>query len=366
MYDDDYTDYLEYYEQKVDFTKKKNKICPKCNTNDFLKNDDKNGSTICTKCGIVLNDYVITIENDFKKEKKLPLPMNLFLQQSSTGTTINAPYYCKIKMLNTWYAIPYSERSLLNVYKKISTYCSKGNIPQNIEQDAKILFRMINSCKHIFGKNKGKSIITRGEHRKSFIGACIFMACKRNGTPRTTKEIAKMAEIKVKSLNKGIKTFIRLMKTNENTEVGISTTEHFIKRFGKQCHLDDKTLKIAEVINENLKKQNIASVHTTIAIAVACIAFACQLNKIENIDKKTLAEKFGISYVTISKIYKKIETMNDIFIEKNENIDIPTHILRKQKNIKIKHLMKYIMNANINDEFIIDKINNVVSLCYLL
>jgi len=364
MYDEDYDDYINYHKQEIQNINNKIIICVNCNTNEFLKNNEQDGSVVCTKCGMILNEYTIVPETEQRKKefKQLPMPMNVFLQQSSIGTTINAPYYCKIKMLNTWYSIPYKERSLINVHKKIQNFCLKGNIPQNVEQDAKILFRMINNCKYIFGKNKGKNVITRGEHRKSFIGACIFMACKRNNIPRTTKEISKIVDIKIKSLNKGIKTFVKLMKTNDNTDVGLSTIEHFIKRFGKQCHLDEKTLKIAEIINENLKKQNLASVHTTIAIAVACLAFACQVNNIVNLDKKILAAKFGVSHVTISKIYKKIETMKKINENTIEKINIPIEILRKQKNIEIKHLMKYIKNVSIEDELIISKIKKVVSL----
>jgi len=264
-------------------------------------------------------------------------------------------------MLNTWYAIPYKERSLLNVYKEIQTYCKKGNIPQNVEQDAKILFRIINGCKYEFGKNKGKSVITRGDHRKSFIGSCIFMACKRNSIPRTTKEIAKIVDISVNSLNKGIKTFIKLMKINDNTEVGLSTTAHFIQRFGKQCHLDSNTLDLAEIINNNIKTNNIASDHTTIAIAVACIALACNINKIPNIDRKTLAIKFDVSYVTLTKIYKKIEPIKELAQKHKEQdieqIDIPIDIQKKQRQIKIKRLLNYIRTADITDEQFDDKIN---------
>jgi len=362
--DDDYDDYKEFYEDKSNPFLKHLIICPKCKTNNDLKNDESNGACICTKCGLTLNEYSIVLENEhYHKNCKLALPMNVYLQQSSVGTTVNAPYYCKIKMYNTWYSIPYKERSLIHVYKEISQYCSKGNIPQNVEQDAKILFRIFTGCKFIFGKNKGKVVITRGDHRNSFIGSCIFMACKRNNIPRTTKEIAKIVEVKISSLNKGIKTFVKLMKSNENTDVGLSTTEHFITRFGKQCHLDLETLKLAETINENIRKHNIATEHTTIAVAIACIALACEINK-KDIDRKTLAVKFDVSYVTLTKIYKKIEFMSGKILKEEEikPIVIPIEILKKQKRIKLKRLMNYIHNAAIDDPFLDEKINMVLSL----
>ena len=73
-------------------------------------------------------------------------------------------------------------------------------------------------------------------------------------------------------------------------------------------------------ISNNVIKLSIASVHTPLSLATGSIFLMIQLNKL-NIQKKTIADKFNVSQVTISKAYKKLEPFiniltNDIICDK--------------------------------------------------
>lgn len=353
-------------------TKMKTMECDKCKTDEYIYDDEINGIIVCKNCGNIIDTGKIVNDGDYKlideKTGKMSLPLNIFLQQSSTGITIHASYYNKYRRLSSWYAIPYKERSLNNVFKEIQLYCEKGNISKCIEQDAKILFHMIITGNYKFGKNKGKNVITRGDHRKSLIASCVFMACKRCGMPRSSNEISTLFDIKPNVLNRGRKTFVKLMKNNINTDIGVSSIEHFIKRYGKQLKLNKKTTDDAINIGNIIKQLNIATEHTTIAIAIACILLSCNINEITDIDINFLSIKFNVSNVTISKIYKKIipikSMLNQLIPINGITNNIPIEIFNKQKEIEIKKLLNYIKNASIVDLSLCSKMKSFINLSF--
>jgi transcription initiation factor TFIIIB Brf1 subunit/transcription initiation factor TFIIB len=329
-------------------------ICKNCNTADKLSEDTSGGIIVCIGCGeiVTANMFDASLETRTYGNKRSNTVArcgtitNHFLPQSSLGTSIGGNARSKIKLLHSWSVMPYKERSLNIVLKQIHAKCLAGGIVKCIEDDAKILYKNISESKHIYGKNKGKTVIIRGTNRRSLVASCIFFACKRKGVTRSPKEIAKLFELKYKDITKGYKIFLKLAKIKHlQHENKISNPEHFITRYCRQLHITDEFIKQAKQIAKNIQRLDIASTHTPFSVATSSILLMIKLNKI-NIDKKFLAKKFNVSDVTITKTYKKIEKYKEILINDDLTDILANRIEEERKLIKVPDKLKGIYNLH--------------------
>lgn len=334
----------------IDFDIQKNKIvaednkdlCPKCNKTNCIVEDMVYSILVCTNCGQVTGNLVDQnpewrqFEDDNKNESRCSMPVNKLLPQSSLGTSIAGNFKSRLKTLHTWSQMPYKERSLNTVFKIIQSKCQKGNIVKCIEDDAKIMYKSISECKHVKGKNKGKFIIIRGTNRQSLIAACVFFACRRNGKTRSPKEIADLFDLKYTEITKGCKNFLRLMKIRKlGINIGTSQPEHFVTRFCNELKIKKQYIDQAVQISKNIRKLNIASVHTPFSTATSSILLMAELNDLRSISKKKLSNKFKVSEVTITKTYRKIEQYKRALIDDKMTDKLVKMIDQNKQNDKI-------------------------------
>ena len=323
----------------------KNNICTNCNNNENIIEDFSLGIIVCKNCGQVLDSIIDanpewrSFEDDNKGDNanRCGLGVSKLLPQSSLGTTIGGgKFKSRIKTLHSWSAMPYRERSLHQVFKQFQEKCANTGILKCIEDDAKIMYKAISECKHNEGKNKDKYIIIRGKNRISLIAACVFFACKRKGMTRSPKEIADIFDINYTDITRGCKNFQKFVKKgNIDINTGFSLPEDFVSRFCKDLHIKDKYIEESINIAKNIRRMNIASVHTPFSIATSSILLMAEFNNIENINKRRLANKFGVSEVTISKTFKKIEEYKDILKSQEKVEEFIKKMIIKNINQKI-------------------------------
>lgn len=326
--------------------KNKSEICTSCGSSKIVS-DMIYGIVVCTDCGQVLDDVLDCnpewkhYEDDGKNNSRCGAPTNKLLSQSSLGTSIAGTGANRLKMIQNWNAMPYRERSLNYVYKKIQDICSKYNILKCVETDAQIMYKTVSECKHDTGKNKSKYVITRGVNRVSIIAACVFFACKRKGVTRTPKEIAEMFEISCMEMNRGCKNFLKMMKLKKfELNIGTCSSEHFVKRYCNQLHIKTQYTDDAIKLAQNIEKLNVASSHTPYSIAAACILLMCNINKLFSITKKKLSQQFNVSEVTIAKTYKKIEPYRDIITDSKATEKIWTNVDSQKNTLVISSEME--------------------------
>lgn len=320
--------------------------CETCKNDDVIE-DTSHGIIVCKGCGQVVSnlldnnpDWGYHGDGDKKDSGRNSLTISKLLPQSSIATTIGGSCSSRIKTLQGWSAMPYKERSLNEVFKIIQSKCSEGKILKCIEDDAKIMYKNISDCKHLVGKNKDKNIIIRGINRKSLIAACVLYACRKKDKTRSPKEIAELFGLKYTEITKGCKTFFKLAKL-KHMEVKLNFTkpEHFITRFCDELKIKKEYAEQAIQISNNVQKLHIASVHTPLSLATGSIYLMIHLNGF-NIQKRTIAEKFNVSQVTIAKAFKKLEPFINI-LTNNEICDrLNKEILHYQEDIEISDELK--------------------------
>lgn len=344
--------------------------CTRCDSDDFIE-DYTNGIIICT-CGQVINNLydstndVRQYEDDNKQEnKRYNKVTNELLPQSSLGAKL--PYNIKgnLHKIQSWSAMPYKERSLNNDFKIINLVCEKLNLSKNIQNSANIYYAAAKSCKHPDGDNEGKNIITRGKNNKGIQGGCIWISCKKYNIPVLSKDIAENFNLTIKELNKGIKSLKRLLEIkNMSVQLNVIGSEEYVRKYCTTLNVKTEYMEQSILIARNIDKLNVITEHTQFSIAATSVLIMAELNSITNVTKKSLKEMFGVSNVTISKTYKKLEKIKHILIDNdkvnklvekikklNEEQELTNDIkLRMEKfNINLKHNEK-ITNKQIDSD----------------
>lgn len=286
-----------------------------------IVNEQSKGCLVCTDCGIVKTQTFSqnpewSQYEDGKGEGTMRCGAitNYFLPKSSLGTTISGKGFSVLKMLQNWNQMPYKERSLSDTLQIIEQICKKANILKCVIDNAKILYKQVSEQKYEKGKNKDKSVIIRGNNRKGIMSACLYYGAKLQYFPISIKEIAILFEIKIKSVTKGCRKFMELMKKNNliNTMLSI-TPKDYIERFCFKLKLKKEQVENIFKIATNVTKLYLASNHQPTSIAAGSIMIYAHIYKID-IQKKVISEVFDISIVTIDKIYKKIFPFRKVII----------------------------------------------------
>lgn len=311
-------------------------MCSNCHS-DSLVNDPSKGYFVCNDCGVINQEYLDkhpeynNYEDGKEESNRCGCPTNYFFPKASLGTKIKANNFSRIKVLHSWGQMPYRERSLLSVLENIQGKCKKYKITQTIIDNAKIMYKKINDCKHTRGKNKGKNIIIRCINRKSLIAACVFFGCKLQGHPRSPKEIADIFDLELKQVNKGCRKFLDLMNIDIIMyRIRCSQSTDFIERYCKKLKINKEYIDCATKISNNIHKLDIASTHQPPSVAAGSILLMANLYDLD-ITKKSISEIFVISDVTIAKTYRKIYPYHKIITSDEITEKIHKQLCKRSK-----------------------------------
>ena len=165
----------------------------------------------------------------------------------------------------------------------------------------------------------GKFIITRGKNNRGIQAGSICISCKKNNTPFITKDICEYFNLNIKELNNGVKNILDLLKEKEFAiDVTSLKSESYIKKYCVDLNVKEDLMNQAIKISQNINKLNLASEHNQFSIAATSMLVMGENNNIASMTKKRLREMFGVSEVTISKTYKKIEKIKHILSDDKE------------------------------------------------
>jgi transcription initiation factor TFIIB len=345
----------------INENKEKNEnICVSCGSEN-LATDDNQGHNVCMDCGVINGTYLnknptFNKDGESNGNSSYGCPTNFFFPKSALGTKIKCKGYNRMSALQRQGQMPYKEKSLMEELTKIQEKCKQYNITQSIIDTSKILYKKVNDSKHTKGTRKGKNRIMRCINRRSMIAACVFYACKLQNEPRSPKEIADIYSLEIKHVNKGYRKFMDFINLEElqHTFTSSKSTD-FIKRFADKLDMDEKYIKFATEISNNINKLDLASTHEPPSVAAGCLLLVVNMYSL-SINKKQISEVFGISDVTISKTYRRIWPFHKI-ITNNEITDM---ILERKQNIP-----KQKVNINKDNLVVVKSSNNIDDTDYL-
>lgn len=269
-----------------------------------LIEDYRAGDQICSECGLVVGDRVVDVGSEwrtFSSEKggedksRVGASENTLLGSSDLSTIIG-PGTGKASfdangtaIYNNRRSVASSDRTLINAFRTIAEMSDRINLPRNIVDRANTLFKVVHD---------GKSL--KGRSNDAISAACLYIACRQEGVPRTFKEIVAVSTISKKEIGRCFKL---ILKAHEDTNVELITTGDFMSRFCGLLDVPRDVQKAATFIAKKASDLDIAAGRSPISVAAAAIYMASQAS----VDKKSqreIADVAGVADVTIRQSYK--------------------------------------------------------------
>lgn len=150
------------------------------------------------------------------------------------------------------------------------------------------LFKMVHDGKNL-----------KGRSNEAIAAACLYIACRQEGVPRTFKEIVAVSTVSKKEIGRCFKLILKAHDTN----VEIITTGDFMDRFCGTLGLSRDVQKAATYIGKKAMDLDIVAGRSPISVAAAAIYMASQASENKK-SQKEIADIAGVADVTIRQSYK--------------------------------------------------------------
>lgn len=276
--------------------------CTECGSERIVTEDAEH---ICMDCHTVMGRVIdCTAEwrfygaDDHRGDDptRCGMPTNPLLPKSSLGSVIggrrgDSKDIRRIRKYQIWNSMPYSERTLYNVFDQLASNTLNYGIPAKVLSDAKVLYKRASERK-----------ISRGENKEGLIASCIYYGCIMNRVPRSPKEVARMFHIDPMVLTKGNARFQALLQMNMTP----SNADDYISRFGSRLDMSFQDIQACKRLAVQLEDMEIVSENASTSVAAGALFFYCELAGLP-ITKKQIAEVCDVSEVTITKCHKRIQ-----------------------------------------------------------
>ncbi|XP_033208783.1 transcription initiation factor IIB-like [Belonocnema kinseyi] len=280
-----------------------NKVCCPYHPECPLIEDYSAGDQICPECGLVVGDRVIDVGSEwrtFSNDKagvdpsRVGGPENPLLNDSDLSTMIGPgtgaasfDAFGVSKYLNRR-TMSSSDRTLINAFREINGMADRINLPKMIVDTANKLFKEVHDGKNL-----------RGRSNDAIASACLYIACRQEGVPRTFKEICAVSKISKKEIGRCFKLILKVLETS----VDLITTGDFMSRFCANLGLPNAVQRAATRIAKKAVEFDIVPGRSPISVAAAAIYMASQASN----DKKTrkeIGDIAGVADGTIAQSYK--------------------------------------------------------------
>ena len=222
-----------------------------------------------------------------------------------------------------------SDRTLLNAFRTIMNMADRINLPKTIVDRANQLFKMVSDGKFL-----------KGRSNDAIAAACLYIACRQEGVPRTFKEIVAVSTVSKKEIGRCFKLILKA----HDTSVELITTGDFMSRFCGTLSLPRYVQRAATTIAKKAVDVDIVPGRSPISVAAAAIYMASQASDDKRTQReiavKAMAFRMNLSYFNI--IFADIAGVADVTIRQSYKLMLPRAALLFPQDFKfvtpIEHL----------------------------
>lgn len=295
-------------------------VCPSCSMDEFTFN---NGKRVCKGCGEILGDLIdqgaewrcfsdaqgksTTNSNVRCSDARSPfvpdtLSINTFIRDGDR----------RLQRVHHFSHTTARERQFAGIQKEFDDITLKFNLPRVIYRTmCELYFKVFTAMQ------ERNYAFQRCNIRKGLIAACLFYACKLNGSPRNSKEIADMLGYTRKCVTKGCNNFTDVLG-QEYMNLPPFKPSDFVERFASAFDIEYSTVvKIKEIVMW-VEKERIVHESTPSSVAAAVIHFV--MDFISNpISYEEMTRTCEVSKAVIQKISGKVSA-NALFIQEVKRV----------------------------------------------
>jgi len=268
-----------------------------------LIEDYRAGDLICPECGLVVGDRVVDVGSEwrtFSNEKSNVDPsrvgasenpllsggdLTTMIGRSSSDVAFDESGQAKYQNRKHMSS---SDRALVNAFREISNMSDRINLPKTIVDRANLLFKQVHD---------GRTL--KGRSNDAIASACLYIACRQEGVPRTFKEICAVSKVSKKEIGRCFKLILKALETS----VDLITTGDFMSRFCSNLGLPTSVQRAATHIARKAVELDIVPGRSPISVAAAAIYMASQASE-DKKSQKEIGDIAGVADVTIRQSYK--------------------------------------------------------------
>jgi transcription initiation factor TFIIB len=290
---DELTDSVE---KSVEIIREDPDFCKKCKTHGNINQN------VCMNCGLTSNNWIdegaewrsgVSEDGIVHDPCRVGMAQNpLYSSDWGKGTVMNvkrhqAKKYRLASIINYHGGMNHKDRALHKAYADFDRAAANLKVNGAIVNMAKMLYKKFT-----------EETLTRGKVRTGIKANCLFFACKNQGVPRSTQEVAAAFEIDTKDISR---TFDKAKDSIRPTQTKITKPSDMIPRIFNNLGIvldramGVKKMKCVKICDKLMECPKLMS-KTPLAVAAVVVMQELQLSRAE------AARVSGISVATISKI----------------------------------------------------------------
>jgi len=279
-------------------------MCSLCKR-DTAVADPETGEMICNNCGTVLSEKAVETRAewrifDVEQSSRARAGARTSLAQhdmglatvigrankDASGNILNSGMRSSISRLRIWDSrtqLDPSDRNLRVAFEQLHKLKSKLGLSDAVVEKTAYIYRKAFERK-----------FTRGRSISSMLVACLYIACRDMGAPRSFKEIAAISNLRRKDITYSY----RMLILGLDIKVPLPDPAKCIVRIANKVKISEKTKRLALEKMGALIMTEISAGKGPMGLAATVLYLSC-LNNGESITQKDLAEAAGVTEVTI-------------------------------------------------------------------
>ncbi|KAK4392472.1 Transcription initiation factor IIB-2 [Sesamum angolense] len=201
--------------------------CTDCKRNTEVVFDHAAGDTVCSECGLVLEARSIDETSEWRTfaddsgdhdPNRVGGPVNPLLGDAALSTVISRAANgsngdASMARLQNRGGDP--DRAIVLAFKTISNMADRLSLVTTIKDRASEIYKRLEDQK-----------CTRGRNLEALVAACIYIACRQEGKPRTVKEICSIvAGATKKEIGRAKEFIVKQLKRRFCSNLGMSNEE---------------------------------------------------------------------------------------------------------------------------------------------
>ncbi len=275
-------------------------VCPECR--GPIVSIDNTGDIVCSSCGLVLSEKGVDFGNSGKRaytkqeraaRERLGSPISNLTPDIKLTTVIDRKGIQNpdLKRATKWDTrMPWAKRNLLIATTELKRISGNLDLPQHIKTEAMKVYR-----------DAFKKKLLRGRSINSMIAASIYYACRIKKVPITLQEILSQSGDSDKDVRRSYRTLIKELKLKAPN----TTPRALIPKFIGELNLNTDIERLADKIVKTFTSNFPISGKDPKGICAGAIYIAVKLKKL-NFTQKEIAEKVGVTEITLRSRYKEI------------------------------------------------------------
>ncbi|MHA2182339.1 MAG: transcription initiation factor IIB [Promethearchaeota archaeon] len=275
--------------------------CPECGGNIMFI--EEKGEDVCGQCGLIMNERQVDFSHSGKRaytnqernnREQTGAPISILLPDMGLSTVIDKQKIINpdLKRAAKWNTrITWQKRNLLIATTELKRIGSNLNLPNHVKEQGMLLYI-----------EAFKKKLLRGRSINAMVAACLYVACRQKGIPRTLQEILEEASVSPKDVRRSVSILMKEFNYKSQNTDPVALIPRYVTDLGLDSEIVALTSKILTTYVSNFPISGIDPK----GLCAGAIYIACKLKNIE-LTQLQIANSIGITEVTLRSRYKELK-----------------------------------------------------------